>query len=167
MVLAMIQQIEKRGAHDMAHRVRNHVSDVFVWAIASGLAENDPAAIIKKALVPTDPKLRPAMVKIGQARDLLADIVSGTHWSTLLASRLLALTAARPGMVRLAERHEFEGLDGQNPIWRIPAEKMKLTRVRKRDAKPAPPAGFADKHDARTSVGIHLGCILEGRSLSA
>ncbi|WP_207093588.1 integrase arm-type DNA-binding domain-containing protein [Novosphingobium sp. PY1] len=135
MVLAVIRKIEKRGAHDMAHRVRNHMSDVFVWAIASGLSENDPAAIIRKALVPTDPKLRPAMIKIAGARKLLADIeaLAGTHWSTLLASRLLALTAARPGVVRLAEKQEFEGLDGAAPIWRIPAEKMKLTRAQKRD----------------------------------
>lgn len=135
MVLAMIRGIEKRGAHDMAHRIRNHVSDVFVWAISSGLTESDPAATIKKALVPTDPKLRPAMVKVEHARELLEQIESlpGSHWSTLLASRLLALTAARPGVVRLAEEQEFEGLDGANPIWRIPAEKMKLTRAQKRD----------------------------------
>lgn len=135
MVLEMIRKVEKRGAHDMAHRVRNHVSDVFVWAIASGLAETDPAAIIKKALIPTDPQLRPAMVQVLQAHKLLLDIeaLPGTYWSTLLASRLLALTAARPGVVRLAERQEFEGLEGPNPIWRIPAAKMKLTRSQKRD----------------------------------
>lgn len=67
-VLDMIRGMEKRPANDMAHRVRNRVSDVFVWAIASGLAETDPAAIIRKALVPTDPQLRPAMVKITAAR---------------------------------------------------------------------------------------------------
>lgn len=135
MVLDMIRGIEKRGANDMAHRVRNHVSDVFVWAIASGLAETDPAAIIRKALVPTDPQLRPAMVKITAARTLLATIeeIPATHWSTLLASRLLALTAARPGVARLAEKQEFEGLEGPSPIWRIPTEKMKLTRAQKRD----------------------------------
>ncbi len=135
MVLETIRTIENRGAHDMAHRVRNHISDVFVWAIASGLTEQDPSAVIKKALAPTDPKLRPAMVKIAQAQKVLRETeqLSGVHWSTLLASRLLALTAARPGVVRLAEKHEFEELDGQKPIWRIPAAKMKLTRQRKRD----------------------------------
>jgi hypothetical protein len=134
-VLEMIRKIEKRGAHDVAHRVRNHVSEVFVWAIASGLAETDPAAIIQKALVPTDPRLRPAAREVNFARKLLMDVeaLPGSHWSTLLASRLLALTAARPGVVRLAERQEFEDLDGAQPIWRIPAEKMKLTKSQKRD----------------------------------
>jgi integrase len=135
MVLEVIRSIEKRGAHDMAHRVRNHISDVFVWAIASGLAEMDPAAVIRKALEPTDPRLRPALVNLDQARAVLlkAEASQFAHWSTKLASRLLALTAARPGVVRLAERSEFEGLDTDQPIWRIPASKMKLTRQRKRD----------------------------------
>lgn len=135
MVLEVIRAIEARGAHDMAHRVRNHLSDVFVWAIASGLSESDPAAIIRKALAPTDPKLRPAITKLDQARAVLikAEHSQLAHWSTKLASRLLALTAARPGVVRLAERAEFEDLDGEQPIWRIPAAKMKLTRQRKRD----------------------------------
>jgi len=135
MVLDAIKAVEKRGAHEMAHRVRNHISDVFVWAIAAGLADQDPAAMVRKALVPTDPKLRPAMVKLAQVRDVLkkTEAMNGVYWTTLLASRLLALTAARPGVVRLAEKHEFEGLDGEEPLWRIPAVKMKLTRARKQD----------------------------------
>lgn len=135
-VLAAIRKIEARGATEMAHRVRMHVSDVFVWAIASGLAETDPAAIIRKALVPTNGKLRPAVIRIADARAMLAasEKVDGAWWATREASKLLALTAARPGVVRLAEKKEFEGLGGDAPIWRIPAEKMKLTRERKRDA---------------------------------
>lgn len=135
MVLAAVRAIEGRGANDMAHRVRNHISDVFIWAIASGLAEANPAETIRKALVQTDPRVRPALVKIDQARDVLGKTEASmlAHWSTKLASRLLALTAARPGVVRLAEHSEFEGLDGPEPLWRIPAAKMKLTKQRKRD----------------------------------
>lgn len=136
MVLEVIRSIEARGAKEMAHRVRLHISDVFVFAIASGIAEFDPAALIRKALEPTDPKLRPALVKIDDARSVLpaTEALSDVYWATLLASRLLALTAARPGVVRMAERSEFEDLDGKAPIWRIPALKMKLTRKRKLDA---------------------------------
>ena len=53
--------------------------------------------------------------------------------STKLASRLLALTAVRPGVVRLAERQEFEALKGPEPLWRIPAAKMKLLAEHKAD----------------------------------
>lgn len=135
-VLDALRRIEARGAKEMAHRVRMHVSDVFVWAIAAGLAEQDPASIVRKALQPTDPKLRPAVVKVPAARKVLekTEALEDVYWATALASRLLALTAARPGVVRLAERSEFEDLDGTSPLWRIPAAKMKLTRQRKRDA---------------------------------
>jgi hypothetical protein len=135
LALEVVRAIEAKGHHDMAHRVVNHMSDVFVWAIASGIAEQDPASTIRKALAPTDAKLRPAMTKIEQARAVLikTEAIPDAHWSTLLASRLLALTAARPGVVQLAERVEFEDLDGKQPLWRIPAAKMKLTRRRKRD----------------------------------
>lgn len=136
MVLAVARKIEARGANSMAHRVRMHMSDIFVYAIASGLAETDPAAIIRKALVPATSKPRPAVIRIDDARTLLAAIeaASDAWWATREASRLLALTAARPGVVRLAEKKEFEDLGGAEPLWRIPAEKMKLTRERKQDA---------------------------------
>ncbi|WP_299307759.1 integrase arm-type DNA-binding domain-containing protein [uncultured Croceicoccus sp.] len=135
-VLEAIRKIEARGSKEMAHRVRTHTSDVFVWAIASGICQQDPAAIIRKALKPTDPKLRPARTKLKDARKVLTstEALNDIWWATRLASRLLALTAARPGVIRLAERTEFENLDGKQPIWRIPAGKMKLTRERKRDA---------------------------------
>lgn len=135
MVLELVRAIEARGAREMAHRVRMHISDVFVWAIASGLAEQDPAAIIRKALMPTLGKLRPAVLKLPHARSVIlsTELLPNIHWATRLASRLLALTAARPGVVGMAERHEFEGLNSEAPIWRIPASKMKLTRERKRD----------------------------------
>lgn len=136
MVLDAIRKIEKTGALEMAHRVRIHISDVFVWAISSGLAETDPAALIKKALKPREPELRPAMLTVLNAQRVLrnSEATSGVYWGVRLASRLLALTAARPGVVWMAARSEFEGLDGPEPIWRIPADKMKLTRSQKKDA---------------------------------
>lgn len=136
-VLEAIRRIEKRGARTMAHEVRGHISEVFVWAIASGVAQNDPAAIIRKALAPSTGGRRPAVLTIGEARELVAaiDKLKGALPSTRLASRLLALTAVRPGIVRLAEREEFEDLDGDRPLWRVPAAKMKLVLELKADAR--------------------------------
>lgn len=135
-VLAALRRIEARGSLTMAREVRTHVSEIFVWAIASGLATNDPAAIIGKALAPSTGGRRPAVLSIEHARKVLAKIeaVPLAHWSTKLASRLIALTAARPGTVRLADRAEFEDLDGPEPIWRIPAAKMKLSAGQKADS---------------------------------
>lgn len=136
-VLDAVRKIEARGARTMAHEVRGHISEVFVWAIASGLADSDPAAIIRKAMAPAGGGRRAAVVRIEEARAVLATIdrVPKATTSTRLASRLLALTAVRPGVLRLAERNEFEDLDGEAPIWRIPAAKMKLSRAQKEDAR--------------------------------
>jgi hypothetical protein len=64
---------------------------------------------------------------------LLATEQQPAHRLTKLASRLLALTAVRSATLRLAEPHEFEDLRGASPIWRVPADKLKLGVERKRD----------------------------------
>lgn len=136
LMLAVIRTIEARGAMDMAHRVRQHVSAIFVFAMGAGWAETNPAALIQPALEPRRKSLRPALLRIEDARKFLQAVEStdGTYVVTKLASRLLALTAVRPGVLRMAEPKEFEGLDSPSPVWRIPASKMKLTRERKQDA---------------------------------
>jgi Phage integrase family len=135
LVLDLIRTIEARQAHAMAHRVLMHISDVFVWGIASGIAASDPAAMVRKALKPLDPRRRPAVGKIDAAKAVLraVEALPLAHWASRMASRLLALTAARPGVIRLAEWHEFEELDGDQPLWRVPAAKMKLTQRGKRE----------------------------------
>ncbi len=40
----------------------------------------------------------------------------------------MALTAVRPGELRAAAWGEFEGLDGDSPVWRVPAVRMKMKR---------------------------------------
>lgn len=136
LVLKAIRAIEARDAPDMARRVRQHMSGVFVYAIGAGLVETDPSAIIQSALQPKASKRRPAALKIEHAREVLRHVEgqADAEPGTKLASRLLALTVVRPGIVRLAEPHEFEDLDGKEPVWRVPAAKMKLTRARKEDA---------------------------------
>jgi len=135
-VLTALRAIEARGSIVMAQRVRQHISAIFVYAIAAGMAQTDPAHVIQAALKPRNKTLRPALLQVGQARDLLQKVESDSSIfvATKLASRLLALTAVRPGVLRMAELKEFEDLDGPLPIWRIPAAKMKLSQERKGDA---------------------------------
>src|SRR5687768_2835649 len=45
------------------------------------------------------------------------------HFRTTV--RLLLLTFVRSAEARFATWDEFEGLDGDTPLWRIPAERMK------------------------------------------
>jgi len=70
------------------------MSDVFVLATASGMAETDPAAIVRKALAPLIKRNDPALTSIKEARALLeADTALKGCPITKLASRLLAVTA--------------------------------------------------------------------------
>ena len=48
--------------------------------------------------------------------------------TTKLASRLLALTVVRPGELRGTRCGEFEGLHGAEPLWRVPAIRVKMKK---------------------------------------
>ncbi|GAA0318481.1 tyrosine-type recombinase/integrase [Sphingomonas oligophenolica] len=134
-ILAMLREVEERGAIDSAKRIRQHVSAVFSYGMAESLVATDPAATIGRALKPIGKKgKQPALRSIEDARQLLFDMERSTSSPlTKLASRLLALTAVRPGVVRTAQWVEFEGIDwtddaspSPEAVWRIPPDKMKL-----------------------------------------
>ena len=134
LVLEVLRPIEQRGAIETAHRARQRISEVFVRAIGSGIAQVDPAAVANRALAKPKKGKFPAVRTIEAARTVLREVEAKPGQPlTKLASRFLALTAVRAGVLRLAEWHEFEGLDGADPIWRIPAAKMKLVLERKED----------------------------------
>jgi integrase len=133
-VLEVLREIERRGAIETAHRIGQRISAVFVFAIASGIATQDPAAVVKQALQPVRRGRQPALRSMEEARALLSKSEAEPGQPLVkIASRLLALTAVRPGIIRLAQPGELEGLDGAEPIWRIPAAKMKLSLDRKDD----------------------------------
>jgi integrase len=133
MVLDVIRRIEARPAVETAARVRQRMSAVFVHAISSGLATQDPAAVVQGALAPLIRGRQPALVELDQARKVLTDVdAERARPVTKLAIRLLALTAIRPGTLTGALWSEFSGLNGQEPLWDIPADRMKGTVELKR-----------------------------------
>jgi len=128
-VLAVLREIEDRGAVETAHRVRQRMSDVFVHAIASGYGVADPAAIVAPALRPVVRGRQPAITDLHDARAMIRKVeTEDAHPVTLLALRLLYLTAVRPGELRYARWEEFEDMEGDAPLWRIPAARMKKKR---------------------------------------
>ncbi|MEN2746441.1 integrase arm-type DNA-binding domain-containing protein [Sphingomonas sp. T9W2] len=144
MILALLNVVEQRGAVETAHRLRQRISDIFVYAIAAGgLAIADPAASLGKALrkkprAKKQPsvidRLRDYDAQVDAVRTMLAKCdAERCRASTKLALRLLALTAVRPNEVQNARWDELEGLDGPNPLWRIPAARMKGDQDRKAD----------------------------------
>lgn len=87
---------------------------------------------MKGALSPVPKGRQPSLGTVAQARALLLACEAAPGFAlTKLASRLLALTAVRPGVIRFATWGEFEDLESKAPLWRIPAERMKLQQDRK------------------------------------
>jgi len=141
--LVVLRDVENRGSLETAKRLRQRMSAVFSFGIAEGICENDPAAVVTKALKPVNKKKRqPALTDLEQLQGLLVKAEeSGASPVTKLASRLLALTAVRPGVVRGVSWGEIEGVDWDadpldypvDAVWRIPAQRMKLVLDRKDD----------------------------------
>lgn len=144
-ILDLLRMVEKRGALETTHRLRQRISAVFVYGIAAGLCESDPAASLAKALKPIPAaKHQPSVIdglsdqesRLAAVRQMLIDCEAERCRSqTKLALRLLALTAVRPGELAGARWGEFIGLDGTEPMWIIPAARMKGSKERKSDPK--------------------------------
>lgn len=141
LVLSVLRKIESRGAIETAHRVRQRMSAVFVHAIAEGAGSRDPAAVVSRALKPVPrAKKRPALVSLEALHDLIRKTeAEPASPLTKLASRFLALTAQRPGMIRALPWSEIEGVDwhsedaAPDALWRVPASRMKLMLELKND----------------------------------
>lgn len=127
-ILTIVRHVEKRGRMVTARLIRQRMSAVFHYAMATGRADADPAAALKSVLPPVQSRKQPAVTTIEEARQVMAacERVPGNPISKLCL-RFLALTATRPVETRGARWEEFEEEDG-HPIWRIPAERMKMRR---------------------------------------
>lgn len=128
LLLSAIRLIEGRGAKDMARRVNNLCGEIFRFGIAEGLCFRDPSADIKAALASKPSvKHRPAISE-NEITEFYTRFGKETDADWKDAMHLVMLTATRSGEVRFAQEDEFEGLDTDQPIWRISAERMKMRR---------------------------------------
>lgn len=133
-VLEVLKAIEERGSIETAKRVRQRVSAVFVYAIAQGMTQTDPAEKLGTALKPLRKGRQPAITDLKRLRQMIRDVEEDyARPVTRLALRFLALTVVRPNELRGARWDEFEDLDGTAPLWRIPAGRMKGDLNRKEE----------------------------------
>lgn len=126
-ILKAIRKIEGRGSIDMAHRVRNYCSEVFRFGIAEEKCASDPTRDIAPAMRRPPPVQHRAKVEARELPSFFAKLSrdEGERMSHL-ALRWTILTMVRTQETRFAEWTEFEGLDGSEPIWRIPGPRMKM-----------------------------------------
>jgi integrase len=122
-LLDAIRKIEKRGAIDIAQRVRQRCSAIFAYAIGSGLVENNPITAMK-GIFATRKKEPRRMLPRAELPEFLRKL-EGHKGDRLvqLALRLVILTMVRTVELRGARWDEF---DFERKLWSIPAERMKM-----------------------------------------
>ena len=123
-LLQVLRRIEKRGAIETAHRVRQHCSQIFRYAVATGRANHDIAHDLIGAIPPAKTKHFASITEPKAIGELLRAI-DGYQGSyiTRAALQLAPLTFVRPGELR---RAEWEEVNFEAAEWRIAAEKMKM-----------------------------------------
>jgi integrase len=122
-VLACAKQIEARGAQEMAKRSIPLTGRIFRYAIRKGVIENDPTPHLHEALKPRKVK-HMARLDISEFPPFL-ERMDNYHGNILVktALQLMTLTFVRTGELINMEWNE---IDFDNNLWRIPAYKMKM-----------------------------------------
>lgn len=134
MLLEVLRRVEKRGAIETAHRIRQACGQIFRYGIATGHCERDPANDLRDALQPVIVKHHPAITDPKQLGDLLRAFEDYRGQPvTRAALKLAPLVFLRPGELRQAEWAEFD-LDAA--LWTIPAARMKRVKQQKISGAP-------------------------------
>jgi integrase len=123
-VLSALRVIEKRGAIESAHKIKQLCGQVFRFAVASGLADRDMTVDLRGALSAVPEAHYAAITDPKEAAELLRaiDAYDG-HAYAIAALKLAPLVFVRPGELRTAEWSE---IDLNAAEWRIPGSKMKM-----------------------------------------
>jgi integrase len=128
-VLNAVRKVEERGAVHMAKRVMQIASAIFRYGVATAKCHRNPTVdlrgslrrlYVRKHRTALSPRDLPAFMDCLERFD--GPII------TKLALNLVLLTLVRTTELRFARWSEFEDIEGQEPLWRIPAERMKMRR---------------------------------------
>jgi integrase len=128
-LLDVIRKVELRGALETARRLRQSCGQIFRYAIMTGRAKHDPSADLRGAVSARGRKRGHNAMSRDELPNFLRAIEGyDGDQRTSIALRLIILTFVRTGELRAARWSEFENLNGAEPLWRIPAERMKMKR---------------------------------------
>ncbi|HAV4996902.1 TPA: DUF4102 domain-containing protein [Acinetobacter nosocomialis] len=124
-VLACAKKIEERGALEMAKRSIPLAGRIFRFAIRKGLIENDPTPHLHEALKPRKVK-HMARLDISEFPPFL-ERMDRYHGNPMIktAIQLMTLTFVRTAELRMME---WDEINFETKLWRIPAEKMKMAQ---------------------------------------
>lgn len=125
-ILTLLREIEAKGSHEKAHRVRSTCSRVLRYAIATGRAERDVAADLRGALITPKVKHHAAIIDPVAVGGLMRTVKGFEgDFTTRTGLLFLAYTFLRPGEIR---HFRWDDLDMGKCRLTIPAERMKMPR---------------------------------------
>ncbi len=126
-LLAAVRRIESRGALETAHRTLQNCGQFLRYAVATGRADRDVSADLRRALPPVKGAHHPSITE-PKAVGTLLRVIDGYRGSfvTKSALKLAPLVFVRPGELRKAEWNE---IDFEAAEWRIPAARMKMSAL--------------------------------------
>jgi integrase len=122
---SVLEPIQKRGALDIASRVRQRCSSVFKYGMVLGSCSSDPAEPLKIVMEPPPKGHFPALEAKEMPEFLVKIRAYNANTQTHLAIRFLMLTFVRTIELIGARWDEIEW---DAAIWNIPAERMKEKR---------------------------------------
>jgi integrase len=127
-LLETLRKIEKRGALDLAARVRSLCGQIFRYGIQTGKCTHNPTADLAGALK-TRKTEHFAALDIKEVPELLHTIERNDQRLFIGTRRAILfslLTFVRPGELRKAK---WEEIDFDEKQWTIPAERTKMRRT--------------------------------------
>lgn len=134
MLLEALRKVEKRGANETAHTLRQTAGQVFRYGIQTGRCERNPVADLHGALKPIVVKHMAAVLEPLKAGELLRAIDGYTGQpATRAALTLSALLFQRPGNIR---QMEWAWIDFDKAMLTIPSAQMKRRLAQKLNGRP-------------------------------
>lgn len=123
-VLTVLRLMENDGVRETTRKVRTYIQQIFTFAIAEGIAENNPATGVIHALKALPPANHQRSLPFDMMPGFIEAIKNDTaHPIVKLGLQLLMLTMTRTGEVRFAR---WDEIDFEKRLWSIPGHRMKM-----------------------------------------
>lgn len=124
-LLDMLRKVEAKGVAYTATRIREMCGQIFRYGVATGKAEDNPAAHLVGAIAKPGTTHRPAITERRQFGQFLCDLRGATQFDPITrhAAYFAMLTMVRAQEFRFAR---WEEIDRDAQEWKVPAARMKV-----------------------------------------
>ena len=128
-VISTLRKLEAEGMYETCYRVRQRLEAIFDYAEIEDHCIGNPSRGLQKIFTKPKPKSHHSL-PISELPEFLKKIETDkvTSPSTVLAMKFMILTFVRSSELRFAVWEEIN-LDSDEPLWVIPAERMKVPRT--------------------------------------